>query len=97
MIKLHDSPEGKYNKFLDLDGDGHRGILLALSEDKTLGVVLALTNRNEDEAGNPMENNTTKGIVEYGKFYLIKETYSEMYPVVKEKVSEINIFLDILT
>ena len=43
MITPRDSPEGILNKFMDRDGDGHRGKLVAVSKDKTSGIIIAKT------------------------------------------------------
>ena len=100
MIRKGDSPEGTMNKFIDKDGDGHRGILVAVSENRTKGVVIAVTSTfaSNGERKKIMEQlvgdsvtdcEEFDGIVTTGKLYLVSETDSKSYPMVVKQVTEV--------
>lgn len=100
MIEKGNSPEGKNNKFIDLDGDGHRGVLVAVSKDKKSGIIIATTSTfgSQEERKQAMDNlaghstsyeTEMNGIVVTGKLYLVSETDPESYPMVVKQVSEI--------
>lgn len=101
MIEKGDSPEKKINKFIDFDGDGHRGVLVALSKDKKSGIIIATTSTfgSQEErkkameklAGHPINDYETEmnGIVVAGRFYLISETNPESYPMIVKQIYEI--------
>lgn len=78
MIRKGDNPEkgNKYNKFIAKSGDGQRGVLLALNEDKTQAIIVAM-------------NSSCTGDVEWGKMYMVTETDSRNYPVVEKQVNSI--------
>ena len=77
MIRQGDSPEGVYNKFIDTNGDGHRGVLLAVAENSTKAIIRAETSAFEGDGG----------IVKAGNLYLVSETNPNEYPSVVEEVS----------
>ena len=101
MIRKGDSPEGTMNKFIDRDGDGHRGILVAVSENRTKGIVIAVTSTfasngerkkiMEQLVGGPVTDCEKEfdGIVTAGKLYLVSETDSKSYPMVVKQVTEV--------
>ena len=80
MIRLGDSPEsGMYNKFIDVDGDGHRGTLMAISKDGTKAIIMAVTRQTSG-----------CGIVHDNCMYLVSETHgSDSYPSVINEVHNI--------
>lgn len=77
-IQIGENPEDdqKMNKFISPDGEGQRGVVLALSKDRKEAVILAL-------------NSSTTGSVEWGKLYLVRESNPANYPKVMKRVSEI--------
>jgi len=70
--------EAKANKFLGSSGEGHRGILLAVSEDRKRGVVLALT-----------QSVTPGDGVAWGNLYHIVERDPTQWPVVDVRLDHI--------
>lgn len=101
MIKKGDSPEGVTNKFIDKDGGGHSGILVAVSENQTKGIIIAITSTftsheerkkaYERLAGHPVNISKPEfdGIIIAGKLYLVSETDPENYPMVVKQVTEV--------
>lgn len=101
MIKKGDSPEGIANKFIGKDGDGHRGVLVAVSENQTKGIIIAITSTftshkerkkaYERLTGHPanIPKPEFDGIIFAGKFYLVSETIPENYPMVVKQVTEV--------
>lgn len=101
MIERGGSPDGKINKFIDINGDGHRGVLVAVSKNKTKGIVIATTslfasNKEKEEC---MKDLVKKHVPDYeiddtdvvlaGRFYLVSEVEPESYPMIIKQVTEI--------
>ena len=76
MISFDDSPEGNCCKYIATKGEGMRGFLLSINEDKTEGVVLSFQDSFE-------------GDVKFGKLYLIIEMNPEQYPMQHKEVRSI--------
>ena len=101
MIEKEDSPEGPIHKFIDKDGGGHRGILVAVSKNKTKGIIIAMTSTftsheerkkcMERLVGGPVHDCKPEldGIVTAGKLYLVSEIDPESYPMVVKQVTEV--------
>ena len=101
MIRKGDSPEGKMNKFIDKGGGGHRGLLVAVSKDRTKGIVISKSSTfaSYEERRKTMEKMVghlvedcrpeMDGILEAGKFYLVSEIDPESYPMVVKRVTEV--------
>jgi hypothetical protein len=78
MIRLGENPEGYkgVNKFLSPEGEGVRGVIIALHVDRKQAIVLAL-------------NSTFDGSIEWGKLYLVKEKNPDEYPRVIRQVDSV--------
>ena len=70
------------NKFIDKNGSGHRGVLLALSGDGKQAIIEAKTNSFESELAEG-------GIVKAGNMYMVIETNPGQYPIVVKKTKTI--------
>lgn len=77
-IQIGENPEGdpRMNKFISPEGEGQRGVVLALSRDRKQAVIIAL-------------NSSTTGSVEWGRLYLVREGDPSHYPRVVKRVLEI--------
>ena len=101
MITPKDSPEGILNKFMDRDGDGHRGKLVAVSKDKTSGIIIAKTSAfaSKEERQKCMEQligvsvqiyyPEFDGIVSAENMYLVSEAEHGSYPMVVRQVKNV--------
>ena len=106
MIRKNDAPEGGNNKFLDLDTDGQRGTLLAVSKDRNNAIILATTSTYTPEERRECIMRMTglkayvrpemDGIVHEGNMYLVSEIDPNSYPIVVKKVTEIPDDFDVL-
>ena len=78
MIEIGNNPEKEkgFNKFIAQSRDGMRGKIVAIHQYPKKAIILAM-------------NTSIKEDVEWGKFYLIKETNSEQYPFTVRKVMRI--------
>jgi len=74
-IRVGENPEGirGLNKFITTDGEGHRGVILAISRNSKEAIVLAL-------------NGSRTGSVKWGELYLLREQDDKSYPKVVKKV-----------
>ncbi len=78
LIQIGENPAGdpRMNKFISPEGEGQRGVVVALSKDRKQAVIIAL-------------NSSTTGSVGWGKFYLVRESDPANYPKVVKRVLEI--------
>jgi len=78
MIKIGENPEGdsRCNKFLSAEGEGVRGVIVAIRIDSKQAIVLAL-------------NSSLDGLVEWGKLYLVEEKKPDEYPIAIKQVDSV--------
>jgi len=78
MIQIGENPEGdqNINKFLSAEGEGMRGVIVAIRIDSKQAIVLAL-------------NSAFDGSVEWGKLYLVEEKNPNEYPKVIKQVDSV--------
>jgi hypothetical protein len=78
MIQIGENPEGDQhvNKFLSTEGEGMRGVIIAIRIDSKQAIVLAL-------------NSAFDGSVEWGKLYLVEEKKTDEYPRIKRQVDSV--------